>query len=29
MSRNPFCTEIENIIKDNASLMSRYNKIIN
>ena len=24
MSRNPFCTEIENIIKDNVSLMSRY-----
>ena len=24
MIRNPFCTDIENIIKDNVSLMSRY-----
>lgn len=24
MNRNPFCTDIENIIKDNVSLMSRY-----
>ena len=24
MNRNKFCTNIENIIKDNISLMSRY-----